>query len=75
MNSTSNQTISSTDLNGRETYQVNFEDVSDRLTGMKIGIKKNAVVDDLANALASEWESNRTHGPHSKIDTDMRGTS
>ena len=72
----SNATSGRTAPHGQTNQQNQFDDLSDQLTDVKIGIKKDAAMEDLTNALESKWEPNGTYGLSSSdpADVNMKDT-
>ena len=69
-----NPATSSTAQRGQKANDASVRDLSERLTDVKIGISKNAAMEDLTKDLASKWEPYGAHSSQPKDDGRAQGT-
>ena len=63
-----NPVTSSTAEKGQKANDSSVGDLNERLTDVKIGISKNAAMEDLTKDLASKWEPYGAHSSQPKGD-------
>jgi len=70
-----NTATSSTAQRGQKANDSSVGELSERFTDVKIGISKNAAMEDLTKDLASKWKPYGAHSSQPKGDGRAQGAS